>query len=417
MKLSILIPTIKEREQQFKKLYNRLQRLVSHYEDIEIVYNDAPRYDEPNGLTVGEKRQSLVDAAYGKYILFVDDDDDVMDWIIKELYPLLDKDVDVINANVDAYIDGKLHVIDQSIYNNIEQLSLGVTKRKPLLMSVYNRESLIKSGAKFPSINNGEDAEWAKQMNLKTEIKVNSVWHVYKFSSTNTVASKATRRCIVTFSNTERYNILAERLRESVKPYGIDFIHYKSFEEIGCKSHDEYPYAFKPYSIQRAREQGYNSILWLDSAIHLTKSPEDVFKYIESNGVMLFDNLGWSMGSYTSDKCLPHFGISREYSFDIKMVMACAMGFNFNTKIGTETFDTYLGFAHTECYQGAWNNDSRSVSIDERVKGHRHDQSVISCIVFKKELILLHPNQTFIAYYGNEGMLPHAESVCLISQG
>jgi hypothetical protein len=231
------------------------------------------------------------------------------------------------------------------------------------------------------------------------------------------VANKATRRYIVTFSNTPRYDVLTERLKETATKYGYDFIHYTSFDQIGCKPHSEYPYAFKPYAIQRAREQGYNSILWLDSAIYLTQSPIEVFKYIEENGVMLFDNIGWSMGSYTSDKCLPHFEISREYSFDVKMVMACAMGFNFNTKIGTETFDTYLGFAHTECFQGAWNNHGWAVSSDDRVRGHRHDQSVISCIAFKKGLTLLHPNQTFIAYEGNAGMLPHASSVCLISNG
>jgi hypothetical protein len=269
-------------------------------------------------------------------------------------------------------------------------------------MSVWNRELTKK--ARFKPLNNGEDFDWTKQMNPQSEIKVDLIWQIYNYSSVNNIASKATRMCIVTFSNTERYNSLAHRMRESVKPYGIDFIHYTNYAEINCKSHSEYPYAFKPYSIQKAREQGYNLILWLDSAIYLTKNPSEVFQYIKDNGVMLFDNIGFSIASFTHNECLAHFGMDRKDAENYKMVMACAMGFNFNTKIGTDTFNEYLGFAHTNAYQGNWHE-------------HRHDQSVISCIAQQKGIELLHPNRTFIAYENNEGMKPHAESVCLISNG
>jgi hypothetical protein len=402
MKLSILIATVKEREEQFNRLFNRIVSLVIDYDGVEVLYNNAPRYDDPNGLTVGEKRQALIDVATGKYIMFVDDDDDVLDNFIESLYSLLDHDVDVINADVLAYIDGVGHIIDQSIYHESEQLKDGITKRYPSVMSVWNRELTKK--ARFKPLNNGEDFDWTKQMNPQSEIKVHLIWQIYNYSSVNNIASKATRMCVVTFSNTERYNKLADRMKESVKPYGIDFIHYTNYSEINCKSHSEYPYAFKPYSIQKAREQGYNLILWLDSAIYLTKNPSEVFQYIKDNGVMLFDNIGFSIASFTHNECLAHFGMDRKDAENYKMVMACAMGFNFNTKIGTDTFNEYLGFAHTNAYQGNWHE-------------HRHDQSVISCIAQQKGIELLHPNRTFIAYEGNEGMKPHAESVCLISNG
>jgi hypothetical protein len=402
MKLSILICTVEERKEQFNKLFNRIVSLVVDFNGVEVLYNDAPRYDLPGGLTVGEKRQALIDKAKGKYIMFVDDDDDIYGHFITDLYPLLEQDVDVINAKVQSYIDGKSHIINQSIYFDSEQLQDGETKRYPSVMSVWNRE--LTNKAKFKPLNNGEDFDWTKQMNPQSEIKVDSIWQIYNYSSINNIASKAERKCIVTFSNTDRYNALANRLGATAKQYGYDFIHYKTYEEINCKPHTEYPYAFKPYSIQKAREQGYNNILWLDSAIYLTKDPKEVFKYIKDNGVMLFDNIGFSIASYTHDDCLRHFAMERSDAERYKMVMACAMGFNFNTKIGTDTFNKYLGFAHTNAFQGSWSN-------------HRHDQSVISCIAVQNQIELLHPNKTFIAYEGNEGMLPHAESVCLISNG
>jgi glycosyltransferase involved in cell wall biosynthesis len=188
MKLSILIPTVKEREEKFNRLFDRITSFVSKYNDVEVLFNDAPRYDEPNGLTVGEKRQALIDVASGKYIMFVDDDDDVLDNFIESLYPLLDHDVDVINANVLAYIDGIVHIIDQSIYYESEQLNDGITKRYPSVTAVWNRELTKK--AKFISVNYGEDFDWTKQMNPQTELKVNTTWQVYKYSSEHTIASK-----------------------------------------------------------------------------------------------------------------------------------------------------------------------------------------------------------------------------------
>lgn len=413
MKLSILIATVPEREEQFLKLLHRINKLIGS-KDIQIVINNKPRYDKPGGISVGEKRQELIDAAIGKYIAFVDDDDDVTDNFIEEVYPLLDKDVDVICPRVLAKIDGKDFIIDQSIYNEIEQLNhFGLTKRYPSILSVYLRDKAL--GAKFDSINNGEDFKWSKQLQLSNEIKVESTWFVYNYDSDKTIASKALNKCIVTFSNTPDYDAKVERLKESVKDQNIKVIHYKTYEEISCKPHSEYPYAFKPYSIQKAREAGYNCILWLDSPIVVTKPLDRVFKYIVDHGILLFDNIGWSMGSYTNDNCLAHFNITREDSFDIKMVMACAMGFDFNNKKTVEVFDTYLGYAHTNAYQGEWNNDNKTESNHPGVRGHRHDQSVISCIAHKKQVPLLHPNNTFIAYHGNEGMLPHAETLCLLS--
>lgn len=405
MKLSILIATIPERSEQFCKLFNRISALSFDcgYNEIEILSDSTNRYDEPGGITVGEKRNKLLQKASGKYIMFVDDDDDVTDNFLDILYPLLDSDYDVINPNVRAYIDGVEYIIDQSIFYEPEQLqNIGKTKRFPSVMSVWLREKAIK--ATFPALNNGEDFKWTSQINPKTELKIDDILQIYNYSSTKTVASKSERKCIVTFSNTDRYDKLALRMRQSVEKYGIDFIHYRSYEEIGCKPHTEYPYAFKPYAIQKAREQGYNNILWLDSAIYLIKSPDLIFKYIKDNGVLLFDNIGFSIGSFTHNECLAHFNMGRDEANESKMVMACAIGFNFNSDLGTDVFNNYLGFAHTNAYQGSWDN-------------HRHDQSVISCIAHKKGIELLHPNNTFIAYWGNEGMLPHAETVSLISRG
>ena len=412
MKLSLLICTVEERKEQFEALKAKLSKMIEGYGGIEIISDCSPRYDEPGGLTVGEKRQLLIDLADGKYICFVDDDDDVTDNFIKELHPLLSQDVDVINAKVCAYINGNKHIIDQSIYYENEQLHEGETKRYPSVMSVWSR-ALTKK-VRFKPMNCGEDFDWTKQMNPQSEIKVYTTWQIYNYSDEHTIVSKSPKRCIVTFSNTERYNRLAERLKETAKPFGYDFIHFKTFDEINCREHSQHPYAFKPYAIHKCRDLGYNSILWIDSAIYLTQDPIKVFQYIERNGYMLFDNIGHNMGTYTNDDCLSHFNISRSDSFNIKMVMACSMGFNFHNKEATKVFEEWMGKAYSTAFQGA----HEQIGWDGKTKGHRHDQSAISCIAHNKSLSLIHPSETFIVYNSwSQSEMPRAETVCMISAG
>ena len=415
VKLSILIATIEERKKQFDVLLSNVLQQCSEFKGVEVVWQQFIRYDHAGGTTVGENRQWLIDNSRGRYVLFCDDDDELTADAIKKIHPYLNESVDVICPKVLSYIDGVKYIIDQSIYYESEQLhSNGDIKRFPSVYAVWNRECLNRS--KFPALNNGEDFIFTKECNPKTEIKINDILSVYNFSSEKTIASKAIRRCIVTFSNTDRYNRLAERMKGS-NIYGYDLLHFNSYQEIGCRSHEEYPYAFKPYSIQKAREMGYNSVLWLDSAIYLTKDPINVFKHFEEQGYLLFDNIGHSMGAWTHDQCINHYNIDRDESFNIKMVMACAMGFNFNNKQATSLFDHYLSAAHEDMFKGSWTNNNKECSKDLRVKGHRHDQSVISCLAHNMELKLTHPHSTFIAYKGNEGMTPHAETVCLISDG
>ena len=45
MKLSILIATVKERQEKFNRLFNRIVSLVIDYDGVEVLYNNAPRYD------------------------------------------------------------------------------------------------------------------------------------------------------------------------------------------------------------------------------------------------------------------------------------------------------------------------------------------------------------------------------------
>lgn len=201
---------------------------------------------------------------------------------------------------------------------------------------------------------------------------------------------------------------------------------YGHIESPLHKGHDSaIPYAFKAYSIKKAMEEslaadqfGENLLLWCDSPIYATKSIEPVFNQIRKDGYLFFDNIGFSIGDYTSDKCLDHFGMSREEAFNSKMIMACVMGFDLNNPETRKFLEAYIAAASDGVsYPGDWYNNNLQVSNDMRVKGHRHDQSVASVLIKQMGLKITNAQNTFFAYASHKGILPIADSVCLWSEG
>jgi len=216
------------------------------------------------------------------------------------------------------------------------------------------------------------------------------------------------------YADADRYFNYAERLKESLK--GVDF-HLFTKENLQHPPHSEVPYSFKPYAINELKKN-YDIVIWADSCVYSIKSLDKFIEYININGFIFFDNLGYTIGDYTSDECLNNLVMSRDESFKHPMIMACLMGFNFKNEKATKLFNEYYKATKIKgCYEGDWTNESNKVSQDNRVKGHRHDQSVMSILLAKEKIKPLHPHSTFFAYFGNPGHLPHAESVCLLSQG
>jgi glycosyltransferase involved in cell wall biosynthesis len=71
--LSILIPTITTRAEPFNKLKAELERQVQEagiVQDVEI-----REYCDDRTMSIGNKRQALLEAAQGLFVVFIDDDD------------------------------------------------------------------------------------------------------------------------------------------------------------------------------------------------------------------------------------------------------------------------------------------------------------------------------------------------------
>ena len=225
---------------------------------------------------------------------------------------------------------------------------------------------------------------------------------------------------VVTFANdVSRYEAGEQRLKKSLIEVGYtgDYFHFKNFQSINSPTQHQVPYAFKPYSIKKVKDMGYDIVIWIDSAVYPTKNFDHFIKHIEDTGYAFFDNIGFVIRDHTSDNCLEYFNMSDEESWKHPMIMACLMGFDFRHKITNEIFDDYYVAANEKAYGGDWVNNDLQVSKNSKVRGHRHDQSAMSIILAKRGIKPLHPNSTFFAYYGNPGHEPHADTLCFLSKG
>jgi hypothetical protein len=223
---------------------------------------------------------------------------------------------------------------------------------------------------------------------------------------------------IVTYyDDKERYILGQKRQKQSLIDVGFqgDYFAFNSFGEINSPSHLEIPYAFKPYAIKKVKDMGYDIVIWMDSPVYAIKKLNKFIEETINRSVVLFDNIGYTIGDYTSDECLNHFNMTRNDAFNNQMIMACLMAFDFRTKLANALLEDYLN--SSEVFKGDWTNEANQVSTDNRVKGHRHDQSVMSILANKYNIKIIHPHSTYFAYFGNPGHLPHANSVCLLSSG
>lgn len=184
MKLSILIPVLLPRDQEsYGRLIEALQRQYAGL-DVEVWT------DKDNGEnSIGEKRNSLLQKANGKYICSIDADDEVSDKYIPAILKAIESNPDCCSLKGIYEIDGVYggvfhHSIKYKEYKTNDH-DYPKFERYPNHLNVIRAD--IAKQFKFPAINHGEDKAWADKIFesklLKKETEITEVIYHYKFIS------------------------------------------------------------------------------------------------------------------------------------------------------------------------------------------------------------------------------------------
>lgn len=163
-------------------LYNRLLKQVEGSTDVELLC-----LVDNKSMSIGEKRQALLNSARGKWVAFLDDDDDVSDDYISSVREGLKSNPDVLTFDQHATVNGKSFVVNFRMGNPHEGLKIAgdiylPIKRPPYHMCVW--KSRIAKGVSFRSVSYGEDIDWCCRMypHVKSEMHVDKILHYYKYS-------------------------------------------------------------------------------------------------------------------------------------------------------------------------------------------------------------------------------------------
>lgn len=211
------------------------------------------------------------------------------------------------------------------------------------------------------------------------------------------------KHCIVNFSD-YKFKAGQDRLQESLIQQGYqgDVILFNDFNQVGSKVHLEVPYQFKVYAIQKAREMGYDIVLYCDASLYAIREVMPVIYHIIEKGYLM-EYCGFSAGQFSTDLCLNDFNLTRDEAMSIPLHSAGFTGLNFQNELATKFFDKWFQSAKEEItFKGDWNNNLKQCSQDERCLGHRHDQTTASIIAHQLEMERTNPHFMQYAYDGVE---------------
>ncbi len=189
MILSILIPTLPEEKHFLKELIiNINSQIVEHIPQgwlkVEILTDNRGRE-----VSTGEKRNDLIQKARGIYTWFVDCDDFIFDYAIKDILDAAKHSPDVICFDGFMTTDGEQRV-DFELrlghpYKAIIKDGKEYYLRFPNHIVPMKRE-LIKN-VLFEHVTIGEDYKWAKKINdlglLETQAVINKKIYHYRYRS------------------------------------------------------------------------------------------------------------------------------------------------------------------------------------------------------------------------------------------
>jgi glycosyltransferase involved in cell wall biosynthesis len=179
--LSILICTMPRRNTFFQRLMASLKPQLNDDVELKAVSDDGK-------MSIGEKRNTLLDAATGEYIAFIDDDDLVSNDYVQRILEAVKTKPDCVGMEGIITFDGQgaRKFVHSLRYREWFEKD-GIYYRNPNHLSPVKREHAIK--VKFPDINMGEDHDYSKRLLplLSTEVYLDNPIYFYECRSNKTV--------------------------------------------------------------------------------------------------------------------------------------------------------------------------------------------------------------------------------------
>jgi hypothetical protein len=186
-KLSILICSLERRRTFLDRLISILRPQAR--KEVEVLCDI-----DKGELSIGKKRQKLLENAVGDYVCFVDDDDQVSENYISAILGAIESNPDVVGMHLIMKTDGGLSgkTYHSLKYKNwydepSEDPSWRFYYRNPNHLNPVKRELALKIG--YPDISVGEDRDYSERLLplLTTEVYIEAPIYTYEFRTVKNV--------------------------------------------------------------------------------------------------------------------------------------------------------------------------------------------------------------------------------------
>lgn len=198
--LSILTCTIPERVDQWVKLsqsvFKQQKELHETHPTLGMVehLNDTTKSFRNGGLSIGKKRERLSQQATGKYLCFLDDDEDISPNYVETLVRLCQQDKDVVTFRSFIKNDFYWSVVDMRLGSDNEEATPDkIIKRNA--WHICPVKSKYAKMYKFDDSNYSEDWTWMEKVlkHCQSEAHTDQILHSYQHSAKTSEADRITK--------------------------------------------------------------------------------------------------------------------------------------------------------------------------------------------------------------------------------
>lgn len=180
--LSILLPTVQNRCDLFAALHAHVLAQAQGKPVEVLVACDNKE------ISIGKKRQNLLEAATGKYVVYIDDDDWVSDDYVDSILAALATNPDCVGFKIECRMNGgRPEMASASLkYKAWDDNKDGFRfVRSPYQKTPVRRSIALLVG--FPDLRYAEDKVYSAGLVkfLETEVYIDKVLYIYRFRAEN----------------------------------------------------------------------------------------------------------------------------------------------------------------------------------------------------------------------------------------
>jgi glycosyltransferase involved in cell wall biosynthesis len=181
MILSILIATVVDRVEMFQRLKEHVEEQIKPFpSQVELI-----SWSDNKEMSIGKKRQSLLEAATGEYVVFIDDDDWVSGTYVSDILEALKTKPDCVGFDILCTTDGEdiqMARASKQYYwkDNVDGFRY---VRHTYHKTPVKKSICLKAG--FEDLRYGEDYPYSMRLkkHLKTEVMIPKVMYYYRYNS------------------------------------------------------------------------------------------------------------------------------------------------------------------------------------------------------------------------------------------